>query len=104
MELEVKLYEQREAITEAKPWAGVECSHGAGIGGHSFPPRGGSGSPFHNSPLRASSRTLGKALIISQYSLHVYYRKVAPAKSEGENIKTIIKVRDCEKYCIMGFF
>lgn len=39
-ELEVKLYEQGEAITEAKPWAGIECSHGAGTGGRSSPQRG----------------------------------------------------------------
>lgn len=39
-ELDVKLYEQGEAITQAKPWAGIECSHGAGTGGRSSPQSG----------------------------------------------------------------
>ena len=38
--------------------------------------------------------TSGRALIFPQYSLHGCYRKVTPAKSYCENIKTIIKVED----------
>ena len=45
--------------------------------------------------------TSGRALIFPQYSLHGCYRKVTPAKSYCENIKTIIKVEDSENYCIM---
>ena len=48
-------------------------------------------------PPRASSETLGKALIFPQNILYGYYVKVAPAKSEGKSIKIIIKVENLWK-------